>query len=149
MSTRGALIVLEGLDRSGKSTQAKKLCDYLNNQKKNSKIQCFPGIFILICIFYNIISFFLDRKEPNLGHIIDNFLLKTKDLNDSREFIHLLFSANRWALSDKICNELKNGTTLIVDRYSYSGITYSLAKGLDLLWVCEPEVGLPKPDLVI
>lgn len=47
MSPRGALIVLEGLDRSGKSTQALKLCDYLNSQGKCTKIQRFPGFFLI------------------------------------------------------------------------------------------------------
>ena len=34
---------------------------------------------------------------------------------------------------------LRSGTTLVVDRYSYSGLTYGLASGVDdVLW---PEVG--------
>lgn len=98
---------------------------------------------------YFYLKLFVDRKEPRLGPLIDDFLRNAKDLNDSRELIHLLFSANRWALASQIREELKNGTTLVVDRYSYSGITYSLAKGLDPLWTCQPEVGLPRPDLVI
>lgn len=43
--TRGALIVLEGLDRSGKSTQALRLCEYLKSQGRQARIQCFPGIY--------------------------------------------------------------------------------------------------------
>lgn len=31
-------------------------------------------------------------------------------------------------------NKLKTGTTLIVDRYSYSGVAFSSAKGLDIEW---------------
>jgi len=30
--------------------------------------------------------------------------------------------------------KLKTGTTLIVDRYSYSGVAFSSAKGLDIEW---------------
>lgn len=30
--------------------------------------------------------------------------------------------------------KLKGGTTLIVDRYSYSGVAFSSAKGLDIEW---------------
>lgn len=30
--------------------------------------------------------------------------------------------------------KLKSGTTLIVDRYSYSGVAFSSAKGLDIEW---------------
>ena len=35
------------------------------------------------------------------------------------------------------------------NRYSHSGIAYSLAKGLDRRWVCQPEVGLLRPDLIL
>ena len=45
---------------------------------------------------------------------------------------------------------LESGTTLVVDRYSYSGVAYTAAKeGLDLEWCKKPEIGLPKPDLVL
>lgn len=45
--------------------------------------------------------------------------------------------------------ELRSGTTIIVDRYSYSGVAYSAAKGLDFEWCKTPEKGLLKPDLVV
>lgn len=48
--------------------------------------------------------------------------------------------------------QLKQGITIIVDRYSFSGAVYSAAKklpGLDLDWAWACEVGLPKPDLVL
>ncbi|CAI5971719.1 unnamed protein product [Closterium sp. NIES-65] len=41
------------------------------------------------------------------------------------------------------------GTTLVVDRYSFSGIAFSAAKGLDVHWCKSTEVGLPAPDVVI
>ena len=44
------------------------------------------------------------------------------------------------------------GITVVVDRYYYSGIVYSAAKGnpsLGLEWARSPEVGLPLPDLCI
>lgn len=45
--------------------------------------------------------------------------------------------------------KLKSGTSLIVDRYSYSGVAFSSAKGLDIEWCKAPEVGLLAPDLVM
>ncbi|OMO55577.1 Thymidylate kinase [Corchorus capsularis] len=45
--------------------------------------------------------------------------------------------------------KLKAGTTLIVDRYSYSGVAFSSAKGLDFEWCKAPEIGLIAPDLVL
>jgi dTMP kinase len=40
---RGAFIVIEGLDRSGKTTQVKKLCDALYDARHNVKALRFPG----------------------------------------------------------------------------------------------------------
>lgn len=45
--------------------------------------------------------------------------------------------------------QLKAGTTLIVDRYAYSGVAFSSAKGLDLEWCKNPDRGLLQPDLVL
>lgn len=66
--------------------------------------------------------------------------------------IHLLFSANRWEASSQIRDDISQGTTVVIDRYYYSGIVYSAAKGcadLSLDWARQPEIGLPKPDICI
>ena len=54
--------------------------------------------------------------------------------------------------SNKITSLLASGTTVVCDRYYYSGVVYSAAKGnpsLSLPWARAPEVGLPRPDLVL
>ncbi len=38
----GQLIAFEGIDRTGKTTQSKLLCDYLNKQGKISELIRFP-----------------------------------------------------------------------------------------------------------
>ena len=66
--------------------------------------------------------------------------------------IHLLFSANRWEAAAQIRADVENGITVLLDRYYYSGVVYSAAKGredLSLRWAREPEVGLPQPDLCV
>jgi dTMP kinase len=66
--------------------------------------------------------------------------------------IHLLFSANRWETAQGIKSDLSKGITVIIDRYSYSGAVYSAAKDnpdLSLEWAWQPEVGLPRPDLLL
>ncbi|XP_050422126.1 thymidylate kinase [Adelges cooleyi] len=129
-SRRGALIVLEGCDRSGKSTQCSKLVERLNNLKIPAKKISFP-----------------DRSTP-IGTIIDQYLSRKIDLPDRS--VHLLFSANRWELEPEIHKQIQSGVTLIVDRYSYSGIAFTSAKKcVNLNWCCAPENGLPKPDLVM
>jgi dTMP kinase len=132
MTTRGALIVFEGLDRSGKTTQTEKLLKYLNENGKKAVIQRFP-----------------DRSEPLTGSAIDNYLRNASCINQTKEAIHLLFSANRWLLRQKIEELLKEGTNVIVDRYSFSGITYTLSKGVSKQFACPPELGLIRPDAVL
>eukprot|EP00850_Spirogloea_muscicola_P015883 SM000125S26088 [mRNA] locus=s125:236458:238042:- [translate_table: standard] len=63
--------------------------------------------------------------------------------------VHLLFSANRWEKRRLMEALLLQGTTLVVDRYAYSGAAYSAAKGLDLHLCKAIDAGLPAPDLVL
>uniref|UniRef100_A0A1B0CN11 Thymidylate kinase n=2 Tax=Lutzomyia longipalpis TaxID=7200 RepID=A0A1B0CN11_LUTLO len=128
MHTRGAFIVLEGCDRSGKSTQAQKLVDKLQKNGVDAKLIKFPD------------------RDTECGKLIDEYLRQKKPLTD--EGIHLLFSTNRWEAKNSIEESLMKGTTLICDRYSYSGVAFSVAKGMSLQWCKAPEEGLTKPDLV-
>ncbi len=50
---------------------------------------------------------------------------------------------------DTIKTNILNGITIIIDRYSYSGIAFSVAKGLDFEWCKQTENGLLKPDIII
>ncbi|KAH7715056.1 Protein R53.2 [Aphelenchoides avenae] len=83
------------------------------------------------------------------GPAIGNFLRNAETADQDSEAIHLLFSANRWFLAQKVREDLARGVHVIADRYSFSGIAYSLAKGLDKTWVCAPELCLPRPDVVL
>lgn len=47
MSTRGALIVVEGCDCSGKSIQCRNIVESLNMQGIPAEVVCFPGKFSL------------------------------------------------------------------------------------------------------
>ena len=68
-------------------------------------------------------------------------------MND--QTIHLLFSANRWEASSSLESKLAAGTNLVCDRYAFSGVAFSSAKGLDLDWCMSCDRGLPAPDAVI
>jgi hypothetical protein len=48
-----------------------------------------------------------------------------------------------------IKTDLQNGTTLICDRYAYSGVAFSSSKGMDLDWCINCDRGLVAPDAVI
>ncbi|CAH1781094.1 unnamed protein product [Owenia fusiformis] len=128
--TRGALIVFEGCDRCGKTTQCKKLVDALNRDGGKAEFMRFP------------------ERSTAIGQTISGYLEKKSELEDHA--VHLLFSANRWELVPKMLRLLNSGTTLIVDRYAYSGVAFTGAKpGFDLQWCKQPDVGLPKPDQVL
>jgi dTMP kinase len=73
---RGALIVIEGVDRSGKSTQCKKLVDSLKAMSVNADLVRFPD------------------RSTHIGGLIDKYLKQKSHLCD--EAIHLMFTANRW-----------------------------------------------------
>lgn len=125
---RGAFIVFEGCDRCGKSTQSRLLVEFLKSRSIPVKYMAFP------------------ERASNIGQVINAYLTNKQQLND--ETIHLLFTANRWEHKNEIVNLLNSGTTLVVDRYSYSGLAYSAAKGMSLKWCMSPESGLPRPDIV-
>ena len=45
--------------------------------------------------------------------------------------------------------KIESGTHVIIDRYAFSGVAFTAAKGLDFEWCKNPDRGLPKPDVVI
>merc|ERR1719345_648666 len=79
-----------------------------------------------------------------MGGLIDLYLRRLIELPD--EVVHQLFSANRWELAASIVEELNAGTSVVCDRYAFSGVAYSAAKGLSLSWCQTPDIGLPVPD---
>ncbi|KAK4120975.1 P-loop containing nucleoside triphosphate hydrolase protein [Parathielavia appendiculata] len=139
---RGALVVLEGLDRSGKTTQVKLLEQRFVELGRKVKVMRFPGM-----LHFKNLTYY--RTTP-IGQMIDSYLKSQVDMDD--HVIHLLFSANRWEAAKSIASLLSAGTTVLCDRYYHSGIVYSAAKqnpSLTLSWARAPEVGLPRPDLVL
>jgi len=86
---------------------------------------------------------FPNRETPT-GTLIDLYLRRQLDLPD--DLVHQLFSANRWEVATSIVSTLNSGTSVVCDRYAFSGVAYSAAKGLDLTWCQKPDVGLPLPD---
>lgn len=133
MSTqRGCLIVFEGLDRSGKSTQCAKLVEHLQANGHEVEHLRFPN------------------RSTVIGQMINSYLTGASQQED--HVIHLLFSANRWEAAQGIKDKIAAGVTVVIDRYYYSGCVYSAAKQnpeMTLSWCREPEIGLPRPDLCL
>jgi len=131
---RGALIIFEGCDRSGKTTQCQRLVKYLSENLPligdlhAAKMMRFPD------------------RETEIGKAISAYLQNKSNLED--HVIHLLFSANRWERKNDLIKALEAGQHVIVDRYAFSGVAFTAAKGLNFEWCRGPDQGLPKPDLV-
>lgn len=125
---RGAFILFEGIDRCGKSTQAALLSEYLTSKSTTEFIR-FPD------------------RTSSIGQLINSYLTSASNLND--QTIHLLFSANRWEASKGLLQKLECGTNLVCDRYAYSGVAFSAAKGMDIEWCKACDAGLPSPDAII
>ncbi|XP_016059138.1 PREDICTED: thymidylate kinase isoform X2 [Miniopterus natalensis] len=90
---------------------------------------------------------FLERSTE-IGKLLSSYLEKKREVEDHT--VHLLFSANRWEQVPLIKEKLRQGITLVVDRYAFSGVAFTSAKGnFSLHWCKQPDVGLPKPDLVV
>lgn len=125
---RGQLVLIEGLDRTGKSTQAAVLASRLTD----AKLVKFP-----------------DRTTAT-GKIINEYLTN-EQFALADEALHLLFLANRWELAADILNHLNSGKWVVMDRYVYSGLAYLLSKDRlnDVDWLLGPDKGLPKPDAII
>ncbi|WVF70842.1 thymidylate kinase [Kwoniella sp. CBS 6097] len=128
-TSRGAFIVFEGLDRCGKTTQVSRLVETLEKEGKKARLQKFP-----------------DRTTA-IGQMIDAYLRSKADMDDRA--IHLLFSANRWECAAAIRRDLADGITVIADRYAFSGIAFSAAKGLPFDFCLQPDTSLPLPDVTL
>lgn len=131
--SRGAFIVLEGVDRCGKTTQASLLVKHLLGIGLATIAMQFPD------------------RSTMVGNLIDQYLQSKSDLDDRA--VHLLFSANRWEAAPFLLKTLiDNKTNIVCDRYAHSGLAFSSAKPSlenDLDWCQSCDVGLPAPDAVI
>jgi dTMP kinase len=126
---KGKIIVLEGIDKAGKSTQSKLLMDYLKLSGKICTLITFPDY------------------TTSIGAEIKAFLEGKRDY--PIELKHILLSANRWEKKKEIESMVDSGTILIINRYNQSKLVYGTSKVLKLRWLLSLEKGLPTADLVI
>ena len=129
MAPKGKIIVLEGTDKAGKTTQSRMLLEALKNIGKVCVVIDFPDYTTAIGME---IRAFLDGKRE--------YPSETK---------HLLFSANRWEKKKEIESMVGNGTIVILNRYWQSNLAYGSANGIDSGWLLRLDKGLPREDLVI
>ncbi|HEY7187764.1 MAG TPA: dTMP kinase [Vicinamibacterales bacterium] len=123
----GLLIAFEGLDQSGKQTQAEMLRDRLTDAGRRVQLLSFPDYATAI------------GEEIRLA------------LHGSRDYgadvMQLLYIANRYEWKARIVEERERGTILVCDRYMASSVAYGEAQGLDGEWLQQIQRFLPQPDI--
>jgi len=125
----GLLIAFEGLDQSGKQTQAELVSEHVRARGRECRLLSFP-----------------DYATP-IGSEI------SKALHGEREYgpdvRQLMYVANRYEKRSEMADALQHGVVLVCDRYLASSIAYGEAQGLDAAWLCDIQRHLPRPDLTI
>jgi len=125
----GALIVFEGLDQSGKQTQAELLRDRLKAEGRKSRLVSFPDY------------------ATSIGEEIARALTGEREYGP--DVMQLLYVANRYERKDDLTRWLEGGLILVADRYTASSVAYGEALGLDAAWLAELQKYLPPAALTI
>lgn len=136
------LIVLEGLDGAGKSTQVKLLKEYIQSKGKQLRYLHFPRF-----------------DAPVYGDLIAKFLRGDFGaINQVHpQLVALLFAEDRRDAAALIREWLGNGDVVLLDRYVYSNIAYQCSKIKDKAesdslreWIFNLEYNIyniPRPDV--
>lgn len=123
------LIAIEGLDQSGKETQAHHLRAKLSLDGSKVRLVSFP-----------------DYHTP-IGLEIQ------KALAGEREFkadaLQLLYIANRFEYKPRIEMWLAAGDIVVCDRYVASSVAYGETQGLDVVWLNQVQAPLPQPTVTV
>ena len=123
------LIAFEGLDQSGKETQARTLRARLENEGYRVRTLSFP------------------EYETPIGREL------RAALDGSREFtpdvMQLLYVANRFEFKSRLDLWLTAEDVVICDRYCASTIAYGEAQGLDPVWLADVQRKLPAADVTV
>jgi dTMP kinase len=125
----GRLIAFEGLDQSGKQTQAEMLRDHLKAEGQKARLVSFPDY------------------GTSIGEEIARALQGEREYGP--DVMQLLYVANRYERKPDLLRWLDGGLILVSDRYMASSIAYGEAQGLDPEWLTTMQQFLPRPALTI
>ena len=125
----GHLIAFEGLDQSGKQTQAELLRDELKAQGRKARLVSFPDY------------------GTSIGEEIARALSGERDYGP--DVMQLLYVANRYERKPDLARWLEGGLILVADRYLASSVAYGEALGLDPVWLTDMQKFLPPAAITI
>ena len=123
------LIAFEGLDQSGKETQARLLSQALEQHGRTVASLTFPS------------------DATRIGQEIRAALAGEREY--TADVMQLLFIANRHECRPQIEQWLHDDVVVICDRYLASSVAYGEAFGLDAGWLEQTQRFLPQPALTI
>ena len=138
------LIVIEGLDGAGKSTQINRLTEYLTACGLHCRRLHFPR-----------------TDSPVYGELIARFLRgELGEIDQVNPYlVALIYAGDRFDFKPALENWLNAGDMVLLDRYVYSNVAYQCAKlrnkdesRILRKWILNLEFEyhrLPKPDLNI
>jgi len=125
----GYLIAFEGLDQSGKQTQAELLRDGLKQDGHKARLVSFPDY------------------ATSIGEEIARALQGEREYGP--DVMQLLYVANRYERKDNLLRWLDGGLILVCDRYTASSVAYGEAQGLDATWLVDVQKFLPTAAMTI
>jgi dTMP kinase len=123
------VIAFEGLDQSGKQTQAELLRDRLKERGSKARLVSFPDY------------------GTSIGEEIARALQGERDY--SAEVMQLLYVANRYERKNDLERWIEGGIILVCDRYTASSVAYGEAQGLDPAWLTDMQRFLLAPALTV
>ena len=133
MSGSGRLIVLEGLDGAGTTTQAKRLVEHLQNHGQRAHL----------------------TREPSdgpVGRLIREMLTGKHAIEGGKiaqDTFGLLFAADRLDhLQREVDPQIAAGATVVSDRWYHSSLAYQ-GTGADRDWIARLNARARRPDLTI
>ena len=127
---KGKLIVFEGIDGCGKSTQLWKLAKYISELNKYNHL--------------------LITREPYQKKEIREILKQDESPEEQAEKLADLFIEDRKQhINDLILPGLEKGKWILCDRYKFSTIAYQTAQGIEMQKLIEKHSELPKPNLTL
>ena len=127
--TSGRLIAFEGLDQSGKQTQAERLLAAFRAAGYRTEFLTFPAY------------------ETSIGTEIGQALQGQRDYQP--DTLQLLYIANRFEFRPRITEWLAAGTMVVCDRYLASSIAYGEAQGVNVGWLTTIQQPLPQSALTL
>jgi dTMP kinase len=125
----GHLIAFEGLDQSGKQTQAERLLAAFRAAGRTAEFLTFP------------------EYTTAIGEEIGRALKGERDYQP--DTLQLLYIANRFEFRPRIEQWIAAGTIVVCDRYLASSIAYGDAQGVDVGWLTDIQRLLPQPALTL